>query len=195
MTKGILGDREKALEDSYFRDQDSKLLQKLRQGAALDDIALALSEKLEVDNPELLLKARAAGITPDIAPAFLLAPLVQVAWAGESVTKAEREAVLKLARERGIETASPSYAQLEKWLDERPNEVLFETALDVMKVGFSVLPHAEKEERIKRVTDGCHTVAAASGSEIARLIGLGDGVSGSEQSLMQTITERLRGLD
>ena len=46
MAKGVLSDREKALEESYFRQHDAKLLEKLRQRAGLDDIATALAEKL-----------------------------------------------------------------------------------------------------------------------------------------------------
>ena len=101
MTKGILSDREKALEESYFRQRDAKLLEQLRQGAALDDIAVALAEKLQVDKPELLARAREVGITPETAAAFLVAPLVQVAWAEGSVTKQERQTVLRLRTDAG----------------------------------------------------------------------------------------------
>lgn len=192
MTKGILGDREKALEDSYFRQQDAKLLKRLREGAALDDIALALAEKLQLDNPELLVQARDVGITPETAAAFLLAPLVQVAWAEGSVSERERSAVLRLALERGIEISSPAYSQLLTWLEVRPPDALFDAALQVLQTGLSVLPLNEREERIARMVDACHEVAAASGSEVARLLGLGDGVSGTEASLLDTIARKLR---
>ena len=95
MTKGFMSDREKALEESYFRQQDARLLEKLRKGATLDEIALALRDKLDVDNPELLARAREAGVTPKTAPVFLLAPLIQVAWAEGKVGRHEREAVLR----------------------------------------------------------------------------------------------------
>src|SRR5215204_5363342 len=173
MSKGILGDREKALEDSYFRQQDAKLLHSLRKGAALDEIAAALSEKLQVDDPDLLVRAREAGITADTAPAFLVAPLVQVAWAEGSVTKQERSAVLRLAAGRGVNAQSPAYFQLEAWLDVRPPDTLFEIAVRVIQRGLSVLPPEERDERIDRIIDACREVAAASGSEVARLLGLG----------------------
>ncbi len=193
MSKGILGDREKALEDSYFRQQDAKLLDSLRKGAALDDVAVALSEKLRVDDPELLARAREAGITAETAAAFLLAPLAQVAWAEGSVTKQERSAVLRLAVERGIDAQSPAHSQLEAWLDVRPPDALFELASSVIRRGLSVLPAKERDERIDRMLDACHEVAAASGSEVARLLGLGDGVSGTEESILDSIAKSLRG--
>ena len=149
MSKGILGDREKALEDSYFRQQDAKLLDSLRKGAALDEIAVALSEKLQVDDPELLVRAREAGITAETAAAFLLAPLVQVAWAEGSVTKQERAAALRLAVHRGVDAQSPAYSQLEEWLDVRPPDALFEVASRVIQRRLSVLPPKERDERIE----------------------------------------------
>ena len=117
MDKGILSDREKAMEANYFRQQDAKLLEKLRQKASLDDIAAALAEKLQVDNPDLLARVRQLGITAETAPAFFIAPLVQVAWAEGSVSNRERECVLRLARERGVADGSPAKAQLATWLE------------------------------------------------------------------------------
>ena len=193
MEKGFMGDREKALEDSYFRQQEARLLEKLRQGATLDEIAEALRDKLQVDNPELLARAREAGVTPETAAAFFLAPLVQVAWAEGKVGRHERDTVLRLAHDRGVANGTPAHDKLVAWLEQRPSDSLFDAALDVIRAGFDVLPHAERDERIERIVHACREVAQGSGSEIARLLGLGDGVSGSEESVMGTIEARLRG--
>lgn len=192
MDKGIFTDREKALEANYFRQQDAKLIDRLRADAKLDDIAIALAEKLKVDNPDLLARVRAAGITADTASAIFAAPLVQVAWAEGSVSKLEEQTVLRLAAERGIEDSSPACAQLREWLAERPADFLFETATEVIKAGFAVLPLKEREERIQRLVDACHKVAEASGSGLATLLGLGDGVSRQEASMLDTINNKLR---
>jgi len=48
MTRDIFRDRERAEEDAYFRQQDAKLIAKLRQKAQLSEIAHALAEKLQV---------------------------------------------------------------------------------------------------------------------------------------------------
>src|SRR4051794_20636256 len=164
MQDRIFGEREKAMEANYFRQEDERLLAKLREGAKFDEIALAVRDKLHVDNPELLERVRALGITADNAAAFLLAPLVQVAWGGDSVTRGEREAVLRLARERGVADGTPAQAQLLSWLDVRPDDTLFETALEVIKYGLAVLPRYEQEERLKQIVEACHEVARASGS-------------------------------
>lgn len=195
MEKGFLGDREKAMEADYFRKENEKLLEKLRQGAKLDDIAKALGEKLQVDNQELLARVRELNLTRETATALFLTPLVQVAWAEGSVGNREREAVLRLARQRDIDEDSPTYAQLVEWLKVRPSDALFDVGLELIKYGFAVLPPNEREERIDRLIDACHEVAAASGTELARLLGLGDGVSRVEAHMLDEFNVRLRRRD
>jgi hypothetical protein len=194
MQERIFGDREKAMEEAYFRQQDEHLLEKLRQKAELDEIAVALGAKLKVDNPELLLKVRDFGVTADTAPAFFLAPLVQVAWAEGKVSKEEHETVLRLARRRGMDPTSPAYDQLQEWLRVRPADGFFDTALEVLHVGYAVMPPGERVERIKEVVQACQDVAEASGG-LGRLMGLGNGVSNLEASMLDEITRTLRSQD
>jgi len=192
MDKGPLSDREKAMEANYFRNQDALLIEKLRQQATFDEIASAVADKLKVDNPDLLTRVRHLGITADTASAFLLAPLVQVAWGGDTVSRDERRTVLRLAHDRGVAEGSPAEAQLNTWMDERPDDELFETSVEVIKYGLAVLPHYEQEERIKRVVEACREVAKASGSKISWVLGLFDGINSSEASALDAITKKLR---
>lgn len=192
MQDRIFGDREKAMEETYFRQEDAKLLDKLRQNAKLDEIAAALRDQLHVQNPDLLLRVRNLGITADNASALFLAPLLQVAWADGSVSKDERDTVLRLARQREVEPGSPAYAQIVEWLKVRPSDEIFDTAVEVLKAGFSVLPPAEQEERLQRVVEACNEVAMASGGGLAQLLRLGNSVSSMESSMLDKIAKTLR---
>ena len=192
MDKDLFKERGRGMEEAYFRQQDAKLIERLHQEAKLEEIASALAEKLQVDNPDFLRRVRELGVTGDSAPAFLLAPLVQVAWGEGTVTEPERDTVLRLARDRGVEVNAPAYAQLRAWLQERPVDALFEMAVEVLKYGFAVLPPEEQEERIKRVVQACHEVATASGGGLAKVLGLRSGVSSAEASILDTITRTLR---
>jgi hypothetical protein len=192
MDKGILSDREKAMEANYFRQQDARLLESLRNANKLDATAQALRDGLNVDNPELLERVRAQGIDADTASAFLLLPLVEVAWAEGSVSKKEQDTVIRIANERGVEAGSPAEARLMEWLHERPSDALFDVAAEVLNYGLAVFPPAEREERVQRIVDACHEVAAASGSEIARQLGLGDGVSKREARILDKISTSLQ---
>lgn len=197
MPDRIFGDREKAMEENYFRQADAKLIETLRRRANLDDVALALGQKLEVDNPELLERVRKVGVTLETAAAFLVAPLVQVAWAGGSVTRPEHDTVLRLAHSRGVSPDSPAHAQLDEWLKNRPDDQLFVTAVEVIKQGLSVLPPSEREERIKAILEACQEVAEASGTSLGFVLGLKnlmgiDDVDRSETEILDMIAHTLR---
>ena len=127
-----------------------------------------------------------------LASALFLAPLLQVAWADGSVSKDERDTVLRLARQREVEPESPAYAQIVEWLKVRPSDELFDTAVEVLKAGFSVLPPAEQEERLQRVVEACNEVAMASGGGLAQLLRLGNSVSSMESSMLDKIAKTLR---
>jgi PAS domain-containing protein len=185
----IFKDRERGFEADHFLKQDAKLLAKLRERAALSEVAQALAEKLKVDNAELIVEL---GITRDTGAAVLLAPLVQVAWAEGQVTEAERNMVLSLAASRGIAPGSPAYAQLEAWLKKRPSDELFATALEAMKDGLAVLTEAERDERIKYIAEAAHKVAEASGGGLFKLLGLATGVSHNETAVLDAIIRQLR---
>lgn len=197
MPDRIFGDREKAMEESYFRQEDAKLMEKLRNKANLDDIALALGEKLQVENPELLARLRKLGITLENAAALFLTPLVQVAWAGGSVTRPEHDTVLRLARDRDISSDSPAYAQIDAWLKDRPDDEVFDVGVEVIHRGLSVLPFEEREERIKGILDACHEVAEASGTTLGFVLGLKnlmgiDDVDRNEAQTLDMIARTLR---
>jgi hypothetical protein len=183
MPKDILHDRERAEEAAYFQSQDAKLIQKLRERAQLSEIAQALGEKLRVDNPDLLKRIMDLGITKDTGAAFVLAPLVQVAWIDNHVSRAEYDTVLRLALERGVGPGSADLAQLLQWLQVRPSDALFEASREAIRVGLSVLPHAEAEQRINGIVEACEAVAEASGG-LAKLLHLHSGISPEEQSVL-----------
>ena len=191
MDKDMFKERERSLEEEYVRRHEAKLLEKLRERGKLEEIAAALAAKLQVDNPELLRRIVTLGVTLDTGAAFMLAPLVQIAWAEGAVTDRERETVLRLAEERGLEKGSPAHAQLLEWLRVRPADEFFDVAVEAIKVGLMVLSPEERADRVKRIVEACHQVAAASGG-LSRLLGLGTGVSGEEESILDTIATTLR---
>ena len=192
MSEDIFRDRGRGSENQWARKRDDELTEKLRERSRLEEIAKALAKKLEVDDPELLRRVMDLGVTSDTGPAFLLAPLVQTAWAEGEVTDPERETLLRIAGARGIDATSPAHAQLLAWLRERPADEFFDTALKVIKAGLAVLSIDERQERVRSIAGACQQVAEASGGGLGRLLGLARGVSTEEESLLDTITATLR---
>ena len=192
MADGIFKDREHAMEATYFRQQDAKLLKALRDNAKLDEIAVAMAENLAIDIVDLLVRVRAFGVRPETAAAFLLVPLVQVAWADGTVSRGARQAVLHFALASGIAAKLPAYDQLLDWLETKPPETLFDVSLEVIAYGLAVLTANEDERRVKRILQACRNVATASGGGIARIFSLTSGVSDAEASVLSAIAAALR---
>ncbi|HEX6899031.1 MAG TPA: hypothetical protein VF789_04930 [Thermoanaerobaculia bacterium] len=163
MAKDMFRERERAEEAVYFRQEDAKLIAKLRQKAQFSEIAHALAEKLQVDEPALLEGIKKLGVTLDTGSAFILAPLVEVAWADGDVSHAERAAILHIAKQRGVEPGSADYRQLLDWLAQRPSDEIFRMALKAIRIGISVLPPDEAEQRIAAMIKACEEVAKAAG--------------------------------
>ena len=190
MAKDIFKDREKGLEEEFFRKSDAQLLEKMREKARLDEVAAELGKTLQVENPELVRRVIDLGVPRGTGAALLLAPLVQVAWAENTVTSKEQEAVLRLAATRGVEQGSPAEAQLREWLVKRPSDALFQTAIEVIKAGLSHLTAEEREERVQAYAAACREVSEASGG-LAKALG-GSGVSREERSVLDSVVAALR---
>ena len=189
MAKDMLRDRERGEEQAYFRQEDAKLIAKLRQKAQLSEIAHALAEKLRADEPALLERIQKLGVTLDTGSAFILAPLVEVAWSDGDVSDTERDTILNIAKQRGVSPGSADYRQLLDWLDHRPSNEVFQTALEAIRIGLSVLPPDELEQRIAAMIKACEDVAQAAGG-LARLFQL-DSVSYAESEVIAEIRRHL----
>lgn len=189
MPKDLLRERERGFETDYFNRRDATLIRAIRERAHLQEVAAALAEKLRVDDPALLQRVVALGLTRETGAAILVAPLVQVAWADGDVSDLERSVVLKLAAARGIVVGTPPYAQLVAWLEERPVAELFDVAVDVVNAGFAVLPRAERADRVAAVLEACERVAEASRGSI--MFGLHYGASTQEAEVLAMLRTKL----
>jgi tellurite resistance protein len=183
--------REQAEEAAYFKQRDELLLDKIRTRAKLSEIAHAMADKLKLDDPALLDRIAKLGVTLDTAAAFLLAPLVEIAWADGRISPAEQLAIERFAAQRGVAHDSADMKQVLDWLKVRPPHELFVAALDTIKLGLTVLPPAEAEQRVKAMIRTCREIAEAAGG-LESLFSIG-GISPHERSTLAEIRKRLGG--
>ena len=128
MSKEWLKDRERVLEEEYFRRRDQELISRLREQGRLEKERLVLRDRLGSDDERLPAALQEAGFSADGLALLHLVPLVDVAWADKGVTARERELVLALAARRGVSRDTPEYRRLEGWLERRPDQQVFEIA-------------------------------------------------------------------
>src|SRR5690606_14726869 len=79
--KDIFVERERALEDDYFRRRDLELIEKMRQQAAAERERSELRRMTGLYEPEMLEQLRTLGFTPETIVLLPLMPALQVAWA------------------------------------------------------------------------------------------------------------------
>jgi hypothetical protein len=183
MRDEFLGDRKKALEESFFAKENAKLVEKLRAERRRAGAREGLAALSGIADPALLDLLIGHGIEPETWLAVSLVPLVEVAWADGEVEAAERRAVLEAAAEHGVAPGSPSHALLESWLAKRPEGGLLEAWGEYMVDLCERLPAAEREALKRQVVGRARAVAEAAGG----ILGLGRRVSEREEVLLREL--------
>jgi hypothetical protein len=185
--KDSFAQRKMAMEEEYFRKKEQELIAQMRHRAHQQTERQALAEVVGSADEEILATLQELGYTRDTVRLLHLLPLVQVAWASGSVTPREREMVLRLCEWRGVEKDSPTWAQLNNWLDERPSDEFFLTTLRIIRHLLEVQPPQERVAGRTDLISFCTRVAMASGG----FLGLGSKISDGEQLALDQIVAEL----
>lgn len=183
----FLGDRRRANEAEYFRKHEQALIEKLRARAAREKERSDMGAVLNVADEELLQELQEMGFNRDTINLLHLIPLIQVAWSDGQVTSRQLAEVLEIARARGVEPDSPSFAQLMEWINQRPSDEFFQTSLRVINAMLGGLSPVEEEASKKDLVAYCTAVAAASGG----ILGFGRKISQAEQTQIERIAAEL----
>jgi hypothetical protein len=180
-------ERERALEDEYFRKKDRELIRKMQAASDAERARGELGRETGLSDPALLQDLQDMGFTPQTVVLLPLVPVIETAWAEGGVTSAERGLVVKLARSRGIGQGSPADAQLQAWLDSRPDPVVFARAGRLIAAMQAEGPQRTLDMTADDLVAQCERIAAISGS----FLGLGR-VSPDEKALLARIASELK---
>jgi hypothetical protein len=181
--KRVLNDRRRALEEEFFRKENEKLRARLRQKQEKAALKAELRESLRVDDESLLDALVDLGLTPATALALAIVPLAEVAWADGRLEAKEREALLALAKDYGIDPRHPSYEMLAGWLTHRPRPQLVELWADYVAAIVSRLGEHERTEMRERTLQRARRIAEAAGG----ILGLGNKISPEEEVVLATL--------
>jgi hypothetical protein len=180
-------DRGRALEEEYFRKKNRELVEKMRRDAAAEEARQALQAQTGLTDPEAIRELQALGFTAETVALLPLIPVVRVAWAEGGVTDAERQAIKKLAKARGIADGSAADRQLSEWLARCPEEHVFTRAMGLIRAILDSPAHSQVGVTADDLVRDCETIAAASGG----IFGLRR-VSDDERALLGTIASQLK---
>jgi hypothetical protein len=174
----IFGDRRKALEDSFFRERDQQLLDKLKLELEAVEAHRHLAHVSGILDERVLKNLVKAGVRAETLVALTLIPLVEVAWADGAVSPEERQAVLKAAAENDIKPGTAAYGLLDQWLRDRPDVRIIGSWKEYVRALAKAMP-ADAVAKLREAMIGrCRRVAEAAGG----FLGLTGKVSKVEQA-------------
>ena len=121
-----LAERERALEDAFFRKESERLLAAMRERKSREARIEALSGVLGLRDERIIEPLLDLGIREENVTALVMAPLVAVAWADRTLDSEERYTLLEAESDLGIDPKSPAGELLSVWLSHRPHENLID---------------------------------------------------------------------
>ena len=183
----ILGERGRALEDEFFRQEDERLIAKLGELKAKEASREELSRISGIKNTAILDRLVQLGIHAETLAALSIVPLAEVAWADGAIDAKEEQAILDRAEKSGIKPGSADHDLLRSWLERRPEPRLL-TAWIHMVQGISENLTAEQVEALRAgLVERARAVAQASGG----VLGVGK-VSSAEAEMIRQLESAFR---
>ena len=121
-----LAERERALEDAFFRKETERLLEAMRTHESRDKQLEALSGALGIKDNAVLGSLVDLGLRDSNIAALVLAPLVSVAWADGTMDNDERRLIINAEIALGVQPESGGAKLVDVWLAHRPHASLID---------------------------------------------------------------------
>jgi hypothetical protein len=158
--RDIFAERERWLEEEYFRKKNQELVEKLHRQQEHQAERRQIAEIIGVADQDVIDALQYLGYTADTVQLLYLIPLVQVAWSEGGAADREREMILKVAGTRGIRPGSLAHQHLIQWLTVKPSERFFEDNLHTIRVIFELLPPEQREASRRDLIAACSQIAS-----------------------------------
>ena len=182
----ILSDLTRAREEEDFYQKEKELIEKMRRRALKEQERQELSEFFLVEDAEILDGLQHLGYSRDTIFLLFLVPIIHIGWIDGRVTEKERDAILDIARRRGMDEGSRAQTMLLDWLSNRPSDEFFEKTLRLIRTILETRPSTVGNMRRQSLAYYCNVVANASGG----FFGFGK-VSEAQRELISKIANEL----
>ena len=185
MSKEFLREREHALEEAFFAEQDRALLRRLKEADAKRSKKESLAAACSITDDALLEKLVSLGVDGATVAALSLVPLVLVAWADGKVEDKEREAVVAAAMETGMAERGAGRQLLDHWLANRPPPQLLAAWTDYIRAISAALDQEGRRALQADLLGRARRVAEATGG----FLGVGRRVSAAEEAVLAKLEQ------
>jgi hypothetical protein len=185
--KQTLGDRVRTLEDEFFRREDERLTQRLRELKHREASREALATASGISNQAILDALLNLGIRPEIIGALSVVPLAEVAWADGTLDAREKRAILDRAEKSGIAPGAIDHDLLRSWLDHKPEPKLLTAWTHLIQGMCEQLTDEQVTALRTGLVKRARAIAKASGG----LLGVGS-VSTAEEDMIRRLESAFR---
>jgi hypothetical protein len=177
------------LHDAFFEDRDQELVDYLKAESDADARreVESLQVKAGIHEPASLAELQRVGVTSASITAFMLLPLIRLAWADSKLQEGEFEYLLKAAESDGIQYGSPAYRLFNRWLEEKPTDRMIAAWRDYAQALSRELDEEPLAAMRQAVLERTRRVAQASGG----ILGFGDRISENERRVLNDIASAL----
>lgn len=177
MNEKSLVQHRQELHEAFFHERDQELLDFLRFEALTveEQEKEQLQTMAGIHDTQVLDALKRVGITSASMTAFMLLPLVRLAWADSRIQNGEMDSLLKAATDDGIAYDTPSYWLLNRWLTERPTEKMLDAwwkyaralAQELDEVSLAAFRHATigRARRVAEASGGILWMGKVSDNE------------------------------
>lgn len=181
-------DRERALEEVFFRKESERLLEAMRARDTRQSQFEALSKVLGLRDPKIIDPLLDLGLKEESVTALVMAPLVAVAWADKTLDNEERHYLLEAENDFGIDPKSEAGKLLLVWLAYRPHENLIDAWSAYVAELCQVLTPRERARLRDDVVNWSWRIAQALEKTFLR----GAAPSRAEQAVLEQIEQAFR---
>ncbi len=138
---------------------------------------------LNLPDPKLAERMLMLGFDAETASVLYLLPLIQVAWANGSVSRAERAQIMRILRLREIPEGSRAWQMCETLLDSRPTDAFLHHSRQLLQAVLKSKGRAVETQVERELIVLCLDVAEVSSG----IFGFGGRVSRAEEDAIREI--------
>jgi hypothetical protein len=179
MSEVTLEERGRALENQFYEKENKEKLASMKAKLDAQSSKEDLRKVSGMTDDAVLEKLVHLGMRANTIAALSLVPLIEVAWADNTIQDNERTAILQGAHGKGLEAGTPGYDLLQTWLAKRPSAELLEAWEAYIKALTSQLNDEQNRLLKHQIVGFAKMVAGAAGG----FLGIGR-VSASEEKVL-----------
>lgn len=187
MNREFLEKASRSLEDTFFYEQDRRLIEQRKKLQKMKETKENLAKVSGIQDDSLLEKLVAMDIRPETLATLVGIPLIEIAWADGKMDAKERKKLFEHAESLGLRRKGLDPKIMSAWLKTKPDPALLEAWTQYMQ---TLCKELSKDER-KSLRDELMADAQAIAKVAGGILGFGS-ISAEEKAMLEKLESAFR---